>query len=114
MLGESTEFRFLDTAGVGNFAQEAVLEGYAQGPERALMAAILFDAVQLLLSAKTLRRSADLLAVKEARSWIMSQEHDYVFSFESVCEGLGIDSGYMRLGIINALGSQTRAFRRRD
>ena len=39
---------------------------------------------------------------REAFNWINRRSEDYIFDFESVCEALGIDADYLRLGLINA------------
>ncbi|HVO91681.1 MAG TPA: hypothetical protein VMT22_02520 [Terriglobales bacterium] len=69
-------------------------------PELRLMAAILEDAVSCL--AKDPRRCArpHRKASEEALSWINAQdEEDWVFSFDNVCETLGLDPGYVRRGL---------------
>lgn len=83
--------------------------GYAKGPERALMSALLFDGVQAymcyLLSDGT-RRST---RYREAFIWVNTKGKEYVFSFDNVCEGLGIDPEFLRLGLANASNSQCEA-----
>lgn len=80
-------------------------QGYADGPERALLVALLFDAVQAYLnyfkSEQIPKRQRDT----EALNWINSFDRSYVFSFENVCEALGIDSSYLRYGLVNAVNS---------
>ncbi len=115
MSEENTEFLLLDIEYGSGFDNYLEREGYAHGPERALMLALLFDAVQLLLAGRTLNRTTDTLAFREAQSWLMSDDHDYVFSFRNVCEALGINSAYLRLGILNAFHTrQFRQMRKRD
>jgi len=76
--------------------------GYARGPERALLAAILFDGVQAFLNYASASSEAVKARYREAYNWIVRRGDDYVFDFESVCEALGIDPDYLRLGLINA------------
>ena len=76
--------------------------GYAQGPERALLAALLFDGVQAYLNYASATTEAVRTRYREAFNWISRRSEDYVFDFESVCEALGIDADYLRLGLINA------------
>ena len=90
-------------------------QGFAEGPERALLSAILFDAVQLILTKSSEDYSAQRAPVSEAICWLLSTESDYVFSFQNVCEGLGIDPEYLRLGVINSLNTRKqRRLRRRN
>ncbi len=80
--------------------------GYATGAERALLSALLFDGLQSYvryLSAETLSERSDY---SEAYRWVhKADEEDYVFSFESVCDALGINPEYLRLGLANASNS---------
>ena len=84
-------------------------KGYATGAERALMSALLFDGVQSYLN--SILSSAKEKNV-EAVSWINSRDDSYVFSFQSVCEGLGIDPDALRLGIANFVSSHTSDYKR--
>lgn len=83
--------------------------GYANGPERALMSALLFDGVQAymcyVLSDGTKKGSR----YREAFTWVNTKGKEYVFSFDSVCEGLGIDPEFLRFGLANASNSQREA-----
>lgn len=69
-------------------------------PELRLMAAILEDAVSCLSKdprtwARHHRKSA-----QEAESWINTTgEEEWIFSFNNVCETLGLDPNYMRRGL---------------
>jgi len=75
--------------------------GYARGPERELMSALLFDGVQAYMSAKNSHEDR----YKEAVSWVHAKCKEYIFSFENVCEGLGVDPEYLRFGLLNAAKS---------
>ena len=84
--------------------------GYAKGPERALMSALLFDGVQAymcyVMSEGNTRKST---RYREAFLWVNTKGKEYVFSFDSVCEGLGIDPEFLRIGLANASNSQIEA-----
>ena len=87
--------------------------GYAKGPERALMSALLFDGIQSYMNyacASTIRSRGKY---KEAFNWVHNKANtDYIFSFNNVCEALGIDAEYLRLGMANACNSQTFEWKR--
>ena len=89
--------------------------GYARGPERALLAALLFDGVQAFLNYVAASSEGVKAKYREAYNWITRRGDDYIFDFESVCEALGIDSNYLRLGLINTCvsGLQNRRKNRR-
>jgi len=115
MLELNTEFLFLNLEEPTVFEHFTEATGFAQGPERALMSAVLFDAIQLLLAGRNLRRAEEASAFRETQVWFLSQDRDYVFSFENVCEALGINPEYLRLGIINAFKNRHfRQMRKRD
>ncbi len=64
-------------------------------PERSLMQAMLQDAVLCLMrQAAPMNERPQLYA--EARAWVESHSHGWVFAFESVCDALGINADYAR------------------
>src|SRR5262245_7384555 len=68
-------------------------------PEKKLMLALLNDAIfcfQHYFGAR--KRSAKKLFIA-AEKWIFQTRNDDLFSFESVCEHLGINPGYLRKGL---------------
>ena len=66
------------------------------GSERKLMLAILQDAVECYQRNIFARDPHGKNELAEARSWIESREHRWVFSFENICGVLGIDADYVR------------------
>lgn len=86
--------------------------GYAEGPERELFAAVLYDAIQVLIHARPNGRGDEARRYREAVWWIESSGDDYLFSFESVCEALGINPGYLREGLRSPKTSRLQKTRR--
>ncbi|MBX7139273.1 MAG: hypothetical protein K1X83_14960 [Oligoflexia bacterium] len=95
---------FFGTAVVDEIIQSD--RGYARGPERALMSALLFDGVQAYLNFVSATPFREIKRQQEAYNWIHKRGTEYIFSFDSVCEALGIDPDYLRLGLINAVRSR--------
>jgi hypothetical protein len=97
-------------------AEVQVAPGFAEGPERNLLTALLFDGIQSYMAYFFAKGASAKTKYREAYSWIHKRGDDYVFSFENVCEALGIDPEYLRLGIANACATQaygrTRSRRR--
>lgn len=88
--------------------------GYARGPERQLMSALLFDAVQNYLNFAFCDRSNPRSRFREAVDWVNKGGGDYVFSFENVCEALGLDAQFLRCGLASAcLGNEADVKRTR-
>ena len=58
------------------------------------MAAVLSDALHTLTVAQ--RRAVPVRRIREELAWFTSGDRSDPFAFESVCDTLGIDSGYLR------------------
>lgn len=71
-------------------------------PEKRLMLAILQDAVVCYRrnSATQLGKRRQLFL--EAENWIKDQQSDYLFSFNNICETLGINPDYLMRGLFRA------------
>ncbi len=70
-------------------------------PEKKLMLAILEDAVwcfQRCLLAQDKRRNK---LFSEAEDWVLQENGDWLFSFESICEVLGLNPKYVREGLMH-------------
>jgi hypothetical protein len=78
------------------------LRGYARGPERGLLAALLFDGVQGFIGYAVAASAADKAQHAEAFRWVMDLTSDGPFSFIGVCDALGVSPEYLRLGLANA------------
>jgi len=70
-----------------------------QEPERRLVIAILEDAVDCYVKHmfSSDRRSHQLFL--DAEEWFADGDREWPFSFENVCEFLGLEPGYMRNGL---------------
>lgn len=65
-------------------------------PEKGLLLAVLEDAIDHFQKD---RHSQDRLGrerFQEAESWIMTPGNDWIFTFDNVCELLGLDPEYLR------------------
>jgi len=70
-------------------------------PEQSLMLAVLEDAVfcfQKNLFAPTNIKKA---LFHEAEGWILEKGCDWLFSFENICEALGINAKYLQKGLMD-------------
>jgi hypothetical protein len=65
------------------------------GP-RALMLAVLEDAVRCIENGRWQRRFGARRSAAEAEAWVRCDRADWPFSFLNVCEALGIDVDAMR------------------
>lgn len=76
--------------------------GYARGPERSLLGALLFDGIQAFVSYALAVSHDDKRRYLEAFTWVMNSTAEEPFSFNGVCDALGISPDYLRLGLANA------------
>jgi hypothetical protein len=68
-------------------------------PEKLLIAAILEDAVQEYRKYSRAHDADGKKRFREVEEWIMSGGNDWIFSFDSVCDLLGLDPDYVRRGV---------------
>jgi hypothetical protein len=90
----STAQQYLDT-----FRRSDHLE-----PERALIAAILEDAVHEYRKYKGARNPEGKERFRAAQRWLMGNRDDWIFAFNNVCELLGLDPDYVRRGLAESIG----------
>ena len=67
--------------------------------EKRLMLAVLEDSIMCFQKYAGARDSRGKTLFTDAEEWIFAQNHDWLFSFESVCEALGFDPKYVRAGL---------------
>ena len=67
--------------------------------ERRLMLAVLQDAVECYQKYALARDPRGVELFRDASEWIESGERDWPFSYENVCEVLGLNPEYIRKGL---------------
>jgi hypothetical protein len=68
-------------------------------PERALLLAILEDAIHCYRKFAGARSRAGQEQFREAEQWLMDGGNGWVFAFDHVCDFLGLDPEYIRRGL---------------
>lgn len=68
--------------------------------EKKLMLAVLEDAVLCFQNYLFARDSRGKRIFHEAEEWILETDSDWIFSFESICEVLGLNPQYVRHGLL--------------
>jgi hypothetical protein len=94
------EFRTLDSVGAADVILPsqyfgAVRDGAMCG-ERRLMLAVLADAINVLQDRDPMVTARGRQAFAEAAEWVITTGDRYLFSFDSVCDGLNIASEVLR------------------
>jgi hypothetical protein len=69
-------------------------------PEKKLMLAILQDAVDCFQKYFFSRHPKGEKIVQDAEEWVIEKNSEWLFSFESVCESLGLNADYIRNGLM--------------
>jgi hypothetical protein len=67
--------------------------------ERRLMVAILEDAIDVFRKHADARDRKRQTMFADAAAWIESGDKTWIFSFENICDVLGIDIDYLRAGL---------------
>lgn len=68
-------------------------------PEKKLMLAILEDAIACFQKYVFARDGKGMTLFHEAETWVEERDGQGVFSFDSICELLGLDPEYLRRGV---------------
>jgi hypothetical protein len=69
-------------------------------PEKALMFAVLAEAVETYQKFVFSRSARGKAVFREAESWLWNEEHDILFSFVSICEIFGLNPAFLRQGLL--------------
>jgi len=70
--------------------------------ERRLMLAVLQDAVECYRKYIFTRQGKDKHLFNEAEEWILERDDHSAFSFENVCDSLGLAPNYIRAGLLRS------------
>lgn len=70
--------------------------------EQALMLAILENAIEAFHRYLAARSEKEKKQYQEAEEWILGKDGDWLFSFENICETLGLDPSYLRRAILSS------------
>ena len=76
--------------------------------EQRLMLAILEDAIHCFQTFLFASKPSQHTLFQEAEKWIRSKERQWLFSFENVCEILGVHAGCLRTGLAQWKAEQVR------
>ncbi len=98
-VGDSSSQLFQpDTVLPSQFFQ-ALRRKSKQEAERRLVIAILQDAIECYQKHAFARDPKAQQLFRDAEEWIMSEDREYFFSFENVCELLGLEPEFLRRGL---------------
>ena len=89
-----------DTMLPEQFFEGARRDSYISG-EKALMLAVLEDGIRCFQEHLRNPRSNPRLLSREAEEWMRASDYDWPFSFNNVCETLGIDPSALRAALLS-------------
>ena len=69
-------------------------------PETRLMLAVLEDAVTCFQKYILARDERGLELFREAEEWVLQEDNEWLFSFDNLCDSLGINPEYLRAGLV--------------
>ena len=81
------------------FLEELRKKSVREG-EEGLMLAVLEDAIACFRKYVHARDERGKALFRDAEEWILEQESEWIFSFENICDTLGINASYLRQGLI--------------
>jgi hypothetical protein len=71
-------------------------------PEKKLMLAVLEDGIRCFQDNVTAQSGTRRRLFEDAEEWILKQDRKWLFSFENICDALGINPTYMRRRLIQS------------
>ncbi len=77
-------------------------------PEKRLILAVLEDAVSCFQKYVTAQRPKEKVLFRDAEEWFLEKDSDSIYSFENICESLGLDPDYLRKGLVQWKEGQVR------
>ena len=85
-----------DTGVIEKLFKKDIREG-----EEKLMLAVLENAVEYFQKYVLARKPSGKMRFQEAEEWFLEKDSDGLFSFEYVCETLGLHPDYLRQGLLS-------------
>jgi hypothetical protein len=79
---------------------ESLFKKTVREGEKELMLAILEDAINSFQSYIVAGNEKERKQFQEVQEWILGKNQDWLFSFDNVCETLGLDPSYLRRGLM--------------
>jgi len=84
-----------DSGAIESLFRRTVREG-----EQELMLAVLEDAINSFQIYLVAGNEKDRKQFQEVQQWIQGKNQDWLFSFDNICETLGLDPSYVRRGLM--------------
>ncbi len=106
MLKKTAYEQFLAIGGWASFdpVDSGLLEGLSKKDirerEERLMQAVLENAIEYFQKYVLAKDERGKKLFQEAEEWILDKDSDWFFSFENICEVLGLHPDYMRQGLL--------------
>jgi hypothetical protein len=89
----------------GDFIDNVWKTRFRSGEQR-LMLAILKEALDSFFKHLRAADGRGKAIYQEVEGWIREKDNDWIFSFENVCESVGINASYLRAGLCRRMESE--------
>jgi hypothetical protein len=80
----------------------------AYQPEKRLMLAVLEEAIATFQRHVSSQTPRSIRLVQDVEEWAATTDHDWPYSFENICAGLGLESEYLRKGMADWKAAERR------
>ena len=85
---------------------DSVWKTRVRSGEQRLMLAILNNALDSFFKYRRATDEKGKAIFQEVEAWIGEKNNDWIFSFENVCESVGINASYLRAGLYRGMESE--------
>jgi hypothetical protein len=77
-------------------------------PERLLMLAVLEDAIKCIQKYRSFKSRGNRKLLDETIDWIRSENDEWLFSFDNVCDAVGLNAGLLRCALLHMVADRCR------
>jgi len=103
-----TPTSLFQTDPVSNFQFFANFKKVSLEPERLLMLAVLEDAIKCVEKYAKVKSGRNRTLFDESIDWIRSKNDEWLFSFDNVCDALGLNAGCVRDALLQMVAGRCR------
>jgi hypothetical protein len=89
----------------------ATFKNISLEPERLLMLAVLEDAIKCVEKYATFNSGGNRKLFDEAIDWIRTENDEWLFSFDNVCDAVGLNAGLLRRALLHMVADRCRVRR---
>jgi len=77
-------------------------------PEKLLMMAVLEDAIKCVEKCARFKSGGNRKLFSETMEWIRTENNEWLFSFDNVCDAVGLNAGLVRAALLDIVAGRSR------